>query len=390
MTAYVRSLDLAARIAIAFAGAMLVASAAMFAMSTAGIAWNRPILIAILLLWSASALAGARARGGRNPLGILIICALVAYAALTARETCSDLLFFWGPKGIHFWLAKSIDVAYLHNPVNWLEHPDYPPLVPLTYACVATIRGSFSWMAPLVLMPLMFAATVFAFRGIAARAIGERTANLYALLLACILAYASAIGAIAGAGDMPLVMLETIAVAALTFAPRDRGALLVASLMLAAAAFTKVEGAAFAIVIIAAYFIVTRRIVSTLALSAAPAILLGAWLLFCRHHGLLDSYVPRERAHFEILPSVAQMVAQMASYKMFFLPWLAALAPIPFGARNVHRGMLPLLVAAGTLAATLFFYLHLPNPKFWIFASAYRVLLTPLMSLAVASAAMSE
>ena len=84
------------------------------------------------------------------------------------------------------------------------------------------------------------------------------------------------------------------------------------------------------------------------------------------------------------------MTAQMAAYKIFYLPWLAAIAPMPIAARNWRRAMLPIFVTAGTLAAIVFFYLHLPNPKFWIAASAYRVLLTPLMSLAVASAAMSE
>jgi hypothetical protein len=40
-----------------------------------------------------------------------------------------------------------------------------------------------------------------------------------------------------------------------------------------------------------------------------------------------------------------------------------------------------------TFAAAFFFYIHLPDPTWWILASAPRVLLTPLAALLIASAA---
>jgi hypothetical protein len=71
------------------------------------------------------------------------------------------------------------------------------------------------------------------------------------------------------------------------------------------------------------------------------------------------------------------------------VPWIAPLALLAIR-RNIRRAALPLLVAAGTIASTIFFYLHVESPSsvgWWIDASAMRVLLTPAACLVVASAA---
>ena len=52
---------------------------------------------------------------------------------------------------------------------------------------------------------------------------------------------------------------------------------------------------------------------------------------------------------------------------------------------NVRRALFPLLVAILTFGAAIFFYLHLPDPVWWILSSAPRVLLTPLTALLIAS-----
>src|SRR5947207_13762216 len=79
MTAYVRSLDRPTRIAIAFASAMLFVSTWMFAMSSIGMRWNRPLLVAPLALLGfflqpRSELTKDR-RGRLSSTGILLICA---------------------------------------------------------------------------------------------------------------------------------------------------------------------------------------------------------------------------------------------------------------------------------------------------------------------------
>jgi hypothetical protein len=52
---------------------------------------------------------------------------------------------------------------------------------------------------------------------------------------------------------------------------------------------------------------------------------------------------------------------------------------------NVRRAAAPLLIALLTAGAAVFFYVHLPDPTWWILSSAPRVLLTPLTALLIAA-----
>jgi hypothetical protein len=395
---YVRSLDVAARLAVAFAGGMLLASALMFALAALHGSWSRtllfgglvPLALVGLILFVRGDRPQATGDRAATRFAFFIPIVFTAIGVFTGRETCSDLIHFWGPKGIHFWIARTIDTDFLGYTFYFLMHPDYPPLLTLVYAWGATVAHHFSWWGAIALMPIMLLATAAAFRGMAARALGAAAANRQALLLASVLALAFEIGPVAGVGEPPIVLFVTIAIAALTFAPDDRGAMLLASLMLAAAAFTKVEGAAFAIVILAVFLVTRRRIAAPLLMAIIPTLLLGGWILFAKKHGLLDAYAGREHVHLRVLPEIFKGMLREASYGTYYLPWLALIAVMAFGERNWRRAALPLLVTAGTTAAIVFFYLHSTDPSFWIASSATRVLLVPLASFAVATAAMSE
>src|SRR5262249_2936642 len=138
-----------------------------------------------------------------------------------------------------------------------------------------------------------------------------------------------------------------------------------------------------------AYVMSQRRIKPAIAMSIPPALALGAWLLFVRHHNLLDVYAARP-AHYENLGKViTHLFGDLASYSVAYLPWIALLVPMIF-ARNFRRAAMPLLVTAGSLAAAVYVYCHMPDPTFFIDSSAHRLLLTPLMTLSVATAASSE
>ena len=191
-------------------------------------------------------------------------------------------------------------------------------------------------------------------------------------------------------GKPLLLLFEVIAVSALTFAPDDAGARAIAAIALCGAVLTKVEGAAFAVTVVIAYLLVTRRVLRTLALAAPAAILLGAWIFFVWKNVLLDQY-GRVRAtlHYDLLGKILIWSASEASYRVVYVPWIASIAPLTV-TRQWKRAILPLLVACGSMASTIFFYLHTDNPGWWIKASAQRVLLTPLACLVVASAASSE
>jgi hypothetical protein len=382
----VRWLDLGARLAIAFAGGCVVVAAVMFAFTLVHVPFTRVTLLIALVVFAALFVKGTGTRQKLEPL-LYAILALTAYGLLTARETCADLVYFWGPKGQRFYFAEKIDVAFLSFPHYSLMHPDYPPLLPLVYAFATSIAHGFSWWGALFTMLLLLIATTLAFRGLAREALGDERASAYAVLLAALLAYGYSRSMVAGAGEPMLLLFETIAIAALTF--RDDGELL-AAIALAGAAWTKVEGAAFVAIVVVAYVLTRRRVVRAVAIAAPAIALVGSWLLFAAKHKFLDQYARAgETMHLENLGKVLGATARQASYGAFYLPWLAGAVPFAF-AKNWRRTLLPLLVFGGLAASAIYFYLHDNAPLWWIESSAERVLLSALMTLLVAAAAASE
>jgi hypothetical protein len=383
-------LGLAYRTSVGFVAGALYVTTVMFAASAIGIRWT-VAWIAMAILVPASSLfirtsnlepqsperevRGSRfeRRGSRLTLAvILFFTALTAYGTLTARETCADLIYFWGTKATRFAAARAIDLPFLADPAHLLMHPDYPPLVPLLYAWGAMF--AWSYWGPLLLTTVLVAMTAF---------VVAPFSRSGAMLMAALLAFTCAQGLAAGAADPMLVLFEVTALAALTFIGETRGGAIVASVALSAAAMTKVEGAAFVAVAIVAYAIIRRKLVRALAIAIAPAALLAAWLLYAQQHGLTSSY-----SHGTLQFSAATLmeVAKTASYHAYYLPWLAVLVPLTL-TRRWKRAALPLVVAAGSIAYILFFYMHSgADTHLWIAVSAERVLITPLASLAVAVA----
>ncbi|HEV7921816.1 MAG TPA: hypothetical protein VGR02_13590 [Thermoanaerobaculia bacterium] len=379
----VAAMELPAQLALSFAAGLMMTGTLMFAWTLIGIPWTR-VSIGIPLVAFAAAGVWRKGSGpGNGWIGITIFVLLTTYGVLTARETCADLMYFWGPKGQRFYRAEKIDVEFLKFPHYYLMHPDYPPLLPEVYAWGSLAGHRFSYWGALALTPLFLLATVLAFRGIAAQKLGEELAGRYAVLMAAVLAYGFAAGMVAGAGDPPLLFFEVIALAALTFSDDWK----LAALGIAGAMFLKVEGTAFVAVLIAGYLVTRRRIL----IAAAPGIvLLGAWIAFARHHDFLDAYgKSRSALHLHLLGKVTQLTVRQASYGGFYLPWLAALGPIALG-RNFKRALLPLLTGLGVIVYTVYFYLHDADPAWWIASSAERVLLSALACFVVASAAASE
>ena len=383
-------LDLGARLAIAFASGCVVVAVVMFAFTLTHVPFTRgSLLIALVVFLAVAPLTRpfgppSPHAAGRGIFGILL---LTAYGLLTARETCGDLIYFWGPKGQRFYLAEKIDVAFLAFPHFKLMHPDYPPLLPLVYAFASSVAHGFSWWGALVAMLLLLLATALAFRGLAREALGDERAAAYATLLTAVLAYGYARSMVAGAAEPMLLLFETIAVAALTF--RDDGEV-IAAIALAGAAWTKIEGAAFVVIVVVAYLLTRRRVARAMAMALPSVILVGAWLLLAMKHKFIDQYARAgEQMHFESFGTIAKVMSVQASYGAFYLPWLAGAVPFAF-ARNWRRAALPLLVFAGIVASAVYFYLHGSAPVWWIRASADRVLLSALMALLVAAAAASE
>jgi hypothetical protein len=392
----VAALDLPARIAVAFAGGAVFVSLLMYVYSIAGVRWTRvsiavPLLaISLLLRPNRGEKRRTQDAGHRTAAALIIIIIIVTiYGIATARETCGDLLYFWGPKAEAFHLAGRIDVAFLGWEHHYLMHPDYPPLLPLLYAWSSIVAHRFSWWGALLTMPLLLLLIAFTLRGFARKTLGDDRAALAAMLTTALLAHGFAVGMVAGAADPMLVFFETLAIVALAF-DDSRDAHIVAAIALAGAVFTKVEGASFAVIVVVAYAVSRRRFRPLSTIVIPPLVLLGSWLLFIRHHHLVDQYGRAGgQLHLENLGAVIGGVARQVKYEALYLPWIAVAAPFAI-ARNWRRAALPLLAAAGTTASAIFFYLHQADPSWWIASSAERVFLTPLMCLAVAGASASE
>ena len=312
---------------------------------------------------------------------------ILTYAVVTGRATSPDLLYFWGPKGVHFSRSANIDVQFLAAPEHLLMHSDYPPFLPLVYAFASCLTKGFSWWGAILSAVVYFVATITAFHGLAARELGESRATVYATLLAAILAFGYVHTSAAGGAEPLLILFEVIAISLLTFADDAPGSLLLASIALLGAALTKVEGAMFVVAVIVAFAITRRNLKRVLQLSTASAAGLGLWILYALQFNLLDSYrtKPVFLAH---AGTVFVTMLAVAGYRAAHLPWIACITPILIW-RNWSRAALPLLVALLFSAGLYFVYLHSPDPSGWITTSADRVLLTSLAALVIAAAASS-
>jgi hypothetical protein len=389
----VRQLALDGRIAIAGVTGALMTAVLMAAMALAGVEWSRTRLVTALLVVIGAGiwLVAREQRHGTLPdqaperrrsaaVFIAILLAITTYGLLTARETSGDLLFFWGPKGIHFYRSGTIDVDYLRDPNHFLAHRDYPPLLPLLFAWSNTLSHEFSWWAAILLSGLCLAGVITIVRSCARD-------TLAALLAASILTWTFARAQIAGGADPLLLLFEVTAVAALLFLPDEKSRTIGAAIGIAGAVVTKVEGASFAVAIVVA-LLLDRRPIKRIGAAILPAVvLLGGWLAFLVHTELLDTYRGPGTLSMQYLREVVQGTFAAASYDAFWIPWIAPLIVILLG--DVRRARLPLAIAALSIGATLYIYLKSPiDPStFWIPSSAQRVLLTPLVMLILAAAA---
>jgi hypothetical protein len=282
----IRRLDLPARLSIAFATGIAIVVAILYIYNFVHVPWTRTTVgVPLLAIGVAAVILSAKERrlpAGRSSglsaravsmtaqpaarmaaLLIAIFVVLTIYGVATARETCGDLLYFWGPKGQHFHYAGGIDAAFLGLGDYILMHSDYPPLLPLLYAWASLVAHRFSWWGALFLMPLFLLATAFSFRGLARN-------DWYAALLTAILGYGFAIGMVGGAADPLLLLFEVIAIAALTFDFE-----ILAAVMLAAVALTKVEGAVFVAMCALAYLITRRKVLKSILIPLPAAIFLA-------------------------------------------------------------------------------------------------------------------
>ena len=386
----VRRFNLGGRIAAAGAAGAVIVATVLAMLSIVSIGWSRSVVIPIVIVITAVSIHLARpltrsSSSNRqvNTLaisGIVVIALLLVYGLLTARLSCGDLHFFWGPKAVRFYRDGGVTLGFLADPNTVRMNPGYPILLPLLYAWSETVAGQFSWWSAVLTTALFLFGSVALVRSASRDDRG-------ALLMAATLAYTISIAYAAGAGEPPLIFFETLAIVALTFIREPRSQAVLAALGLAGAAMTKIEGATFVIAVVLAMLALRMSLKRTLAIAAPAAILLGAWLGFVKVHNLSEYYRGATMPlYLAAIPKTLATLAKAASYNLYGLPWLIPIVLILLGPRR-RNAALPLIVAALTLGAATFFYIHLPDPTWWILNSAPRVLLTPLTALMIAAVA---
>ena len=166
---FVREMPICARLGVATAAGALIVAVTMSSMSVIGIEWSRTAIFAVLAIVIAFGVWKQRfrlERGGRvSALQIAIAATwlLTLYGTLTARHSCGDLQFTWGPKAIRWFRAGGLDPQVLHT---WPQLTvDYPPLQTLLLALSNTFARQFPWWAAVLASPFFFLALLAVIRG---------------------------------------------------------------------------------------------------------------------------------------------------------------------------------------------------------------------------------
>jgi hypothetical protein len=254
-------------------------------------------------------------------------------------------------------------------------------------------KAGLNWWGVIGMTPLFLlltASTIYGF----ARYVDSPSAHSITALFASLYAYLYIMNAVGGNGESALIFFEALAVSALTCTrvTADEHAVL-ASVALAGAVLTKVEGAPFALLSLASVFLSEwpwrERVRAFLKSSIGPIFALIGWIAFSVHHHLLDSYRPMASAlTLSSSRAAIGLLAREASFGIGYLPWIVLFALVVIG--RVRPAWPQLFVAAASMFFLLFVYARSADPGFHIAWSAMRVLLTPLLCLVFAALAASR
>ncbi|HEX3071634.1 MAG TPA: hypothetical protein VHX14_23935 [Thermoanaerobaculia bacterium] len=405
----VRRLPVSARFAVYAATGLVTLSVEMFLLSALQIAWSVATLVALPLAAAAVSYLPAVQRRVRTAkfnetgpwtprtIAFIVIAALAAVvlsiAIFAGEATSFDLLLFWGPKSVVFARAHMIDVQFLADPHNSLMHSDYPPLLPFSYAWTMLGKAGLNWWGVIGMTPLFLILTAAALHGFARYARSPMASSITALF-ASLYAYLYIVNAVGGNGESALIFFEALALAALTCTrvTADEHAV-IASVALAGAVLTKVEGAPFALLSLVSIFLSDwpwrERVRTFLRASIGPALALIGWISFSAHHHLLDSYRPLASAlTLNSTRAAIDLVGKEASFGIAYLPWIVLVVLAVIG--RVRPALPQLFVAASSVLFLLFVYARNGDRDFHAGWSAMRALLTPLLCLLFAALAASR
>jgi hypothetical protein len=410
-----RRWGLAGRAVVAGGVGAVLLSWAMTAWALAGLQWGPSVVAgaAIAAFALRLALRGGWPDSGRPPVAvetgearagtwttraaialtsISVLAVLAATAA--ARSTSPDLLLFWGPKAQSFAAARTIDAGFLRAPYLEYLQPYYPPLVTNVFAFGAMAVGRLPLGAVTLTFPFLLAATAVGLAGVLQPASPSRAWPTAALA-------ASALGAIgirasvAGNAEPFLWFFELVGVGILLSpAAGSTGGKLVAGLLLAGAAASKVEGLPFVVAAAVLFLVVHREarrpIGRTLLLLLGPTVVaLGTWFAFGAARNLFRGYRGYGKilgVRWSSLPGVIEAIGISIWHTGYALPWLVPLVLLLLAPAKDRRALLPAGIAVVLVGFLLFVYSTTSgsDPKVLVSWSAVRVF-APLSGLFVLS-----
>ncbi|MET0619090.1 MAG: hypothetical protein ABW056_02360 [Thermoanaerobaculia bacterium] len=404
---------LSTRLVLAGASGAALVSFAMTAAVLLGVPWNVPGLVAAgaalaagLRLFLKPPLAFTAAAPRPSELGetpralaaaILLVIAVGAAlgATFAGAATSPDLFFFWGPKAQQFAIARTFDAAFMRDEFHQHMHAYYPPLVANLGAFASMAAGRMSWTGATLTFPLLLALLAAGLPGALADRLGRAQAAAVAALTIAAISCLGVDADIAGNGEMPLLLFETLAIALLLSEAAARPPTqLLAGILLAGAAATKVEGFPFILSAAALFFLArpeaSRPFWPTAGRLLLPAAaMLSAWFAFGASHRIFFGYsgygtlFDLHPGHFGI---VLAAVGRSLSTTGHALPWLVPLGCLLAALPLTHRWLLPIGTAALLTAFFLFTYIHrAEDPSLWISWSAARIFSPVAMLIALAA-----
>jgi hypothetical protein len=258
------------------------------------------LVVALALLLAAAGVVGARlvpaaARGAVRPgrrswIAVAAAAAGVVYLGWILRtvhaagtSTVWDAWAFWLPKARTIYWFGGLDSGV--GGFTSFANPDYPPLVPAFDAAVFRFAGRPDG----ALIPVQEWLLLVAFLAGAAGLLLRRLPAAPVALSLLLLLLAPDVGASVGAslGDLPLaLLLATAAVClALWLVEKEPRLLVPAAVALAAAALTKKEGTALAVLLLVVTAVAghsRRRLLPLLAVAGAPLAARVAWAIWIR------------------------------------------------------------------------------------------------------------
>jgi hypothetical protein len=262
------------------------------------------------------------------------------------------------------------------------------------------IAGRFPWGAAAQTFPLLLAATAIGLAGIVKTELTPPRAAATTALATSAIALIGIHASVAGNAEPFLLFFEILGLTLLvTPIARSTAGKLLAGLLFAGAATSKVEGLVFVLAAGVLFALIERSgarpFWRTLLLLFAPTVVaLGTWLAFGASHHLFSGYQgygsllePRLGSLTTILSDVG-----VALWKAgYALPWLVPLVVLLLVTGKNRRAWLPVLAALAIAGFLLFTYLTTESMfRLLIAWSAARVL-SPLSALfALASGVRDE